>query len=51
MAQQLRNPTRNHEVEGLIPGLAHWVKDPSLLWEPWCRSQMQLGFHIAMALV
>ena len=21
------NPTRNHEVEGLIPGLAQWVKD------------------------
>ena len=22
------NPTRNHGVEGLIPGLAQWVKDP-----------------------
>ena len=21
------NPTRNHEVSGLIPGLAQWVKD------------------------
>jgi len=21
------NPTRNHEVAGLIPGLAEWVKD------------------------
>ena len=24
------NPTRNHEVVGLIPGLAQWVKDPPL---------------------
>ena len=24
------NPTRNHEVEGLIPGLAQWVKDWAL---------------------
>ena len=24
------NPTRNHEVEGSIPGLTHWVKDLAL---------------------
>ena len=28
--QWLTNPTRNHEVVGLIPGIAQWVKDPVL---------------------
>ena len=52
MAQWLTNPTRNHEVEGLVPGLAQCFKgsgiamscrvgyrrglDPTLLWL-WCR--------------
>ena len=27
MAQRLMNPTRNHEVAGLIPGLDQWIKD------------------------
>ena len=31
VAQWLTNPTRNHEVVGLIPSLAQWVKDPALL--------------------
>ena len=30
MAQWLTNPTKNHEVAGLIPGLTQWVKDPVL---------------------
>jgi len=31
MAQWLMNPTRNHEVVGLIPVLAQWLKDLALL--------------------
>ena len=50
MAQSLTNPTRKHEVVGLIPGLAQWVKD----WrccELWCRSQMLLRPCVAVAVV
>ena len=31
MAQWLTNPTRNHEVARLIPGLPQWIKDLALL--------------------
>lgn len=30
MARWLRNPTKNHEVSGSIPGPAPWGKDPAL---------------------
>ena len=30
VAQWLTNPTRNHEITGLIPGLAQWFKDLAL---------------------
>ena len=30
VAQWLTNPTRNHEVAGLIPDLAQWVGDLAL---------------------
>jgi len=43
MVQWLMNPTRNHEVAGLIPGIAvscsvgrKHSSDPALLWL-WCR--------------
>ena len=26
----LTNPTRNHELAGLVPALTQWVKDPAL---------------------
>ena len=47
MAQWLTNPTRNHEVVGLIPGLAQWVKNLVL----WHMLQMQLGSGFAVAVV
>ena len=31
VVQWLTNLSRNHEVLGLVPGLAQWVKDPVLL--------------------
>ena len=50
VAQQVKNPTSDHEDEGSIPGLAQWVEDP-VCCEVWCRSQIQLGSHVAAAVV
>ena len=30
VAQWLTNPTRNHEVAGLVPALAQWVNNSAL---------------------
>ena len=50
VAQWLTNPTGNHGVAGLIPGLAQWVGNP-VLPELWCRAQTRLGSRGAVALV
>ena len=50
MAQWLMNQIRNHEVVGLIPGLAQWVRIQHC-HELWCRSQMWFRSGIAVAVV
>ena len=45
------NLTNIHEDEGLIPGPAQGVGDVALSCELQCRSQMQLGSNVAVAVV
>ena len=48
LAQQLTNTTSIHEDIDLIRDLAQWIK----IWhcrELWCKLQMRLGSHIAVA--
>ena len=43
MAQWVKNPTSIQEDEGLIPGLAQWIKDRHCYCcKVWHRSQMWL---------
>ena len=44
------DPTGSHEVGGLIPGLAQWVRIRRC-GERWCRSQTRLESGIAVAMV
>ena len=48
VVQRVTNPTGIHEDEGLIPGLAHWLKDQCCC-ELWYRLQIWLGSCVAGA--
>ena len=50
MAQRLTNPTNIDEDTDWLPGLAQWVKDLAL-HKLWCRLQMRLRSHVAVAVV
>ena len=48
VAQWLTNPTRNHEVVGSILASLSGLRIRHC-HELWCRSQMWLGSHVAVA--
>ena len=50
LAQRLTKLTRIHEDVGSIPGLRSGLKIQHC-HELWCRSQMRLGSHVAVAMV
>ena len=50
LTQQVANTTSMHEDAGSIPDLAQWDKVRALPWL-WCRTQMRLGSHVAVAVV
>ena len=50
VAQCFKNLTSYHEDVGSIPGPTQWLR----IWhchELWCRLQMWLGSHVAVAVV
>ena len=52
MVQQVTNLISIHEDVGSIPGLAQYIKDPTLPCAVVYRSQTSwLGFHVAVAVV
>ena len=53
VVQQVKNPTGTHEDTGVNPGFARLVSGLRIrnYHKLWCRSQMPLGFHIAVAVM
>ena len=50
MVQQVKNPTSTREDLGSIPGLNQWSRlRIRYCRELWCRSQVQLGSGIGVA--